>query len=120
MHCVPLDIIGPELDDCFRRIEAEFGVHGSEIRQQSISAEQPIRWSITDSNTKSGIGIQKTWGEYYNSVHPNAFAIHWKRESIGNTTEDLAMWKQKRGCCACYDSIGKFQLGYNHNQAIVD
>jgi galactosyl transferase GMA12/MNN10 family len=112
-------VMAPELNAYFEGVGSPYGAHGEELRANKVPPEQPILWSITHNETKSGLGVQKTWGEYTTREHQHAFAIHWKDEFNGKMKEELEMCQRKLGCYAYYDDNTQLQLGCNHTKAMV-
>jgi galactosyl transferase GMA12/MNN10 family len=110
--------MGPELNEYFWALGAQHGAHGEELRANQIPPEQPILWSLTHPETKSGLGVQKTWGDTKHGEHPHAFAIHYKSEFRGKMKEELQMCQRKLGCYAYYDNNSQLQLGCNHTKAL--
>ena len=84
------------------------------VVSERFASDQPILWSKIDNETKSGLGIQKTFGKYVASHMPHAFAFHKKQQLEGQFKADVETCKRERGCYAYYDSKGVFQIGCNH------
>jgi hypothetical protein len=75
---------------------------------------------MTKEETKSGLGVQKTWGDHENKELPHAFAIHYKKELTGKMKDQFIQCQVRLGCFAYYDESGHFQLGCNRSKAITD
>jgi galactosyl transferase GMA12/MNN10 family len=114
-------VMGPELDKYFKGIKAKFGAHGAELRANHVPKEQPILWSLTRNDTKSGLGVQKTFGfNAKRDAHPNAFALHWKNGFSTKMKLDMVMCRKNLGCYANLDNVtGELQLGCRRTQVLV-
>lgn len=85
------------------------GIHGQDL--VNIPKNQPIIWSKTINGTKSGIGVQQTFGSYLRKEAPRAFALHRKKGLPPAMRRDLAACQETFGCYASYTSDGILQMG---------
>lgn len=100
--------LGPELNKYFKYMKAVKGVHGKDLSK--VPSHQPIIWSLTDNETRSGLGIQQTYGKYAAGTWPHGWAIH-KKEFPTHLRADLMRCRHVQGCQAAYDEKGVLQMG---------
>ena len=81
----------------------------------SESTDQHIIWSTLGEHTKSGLGLQQTFGDYVDVDWAASFALHMKRPLTGRLAADAEYCRRIRGCDANYlDNGTTFQSKCQH------
>jgi hypothetical protein len=103
---------GPDLQQYFRDIHAVGGNFGSDLSR--VPDEQPIIWSRNRNDSRSGLGLQMTWGAP-TTTWPLAFAIHKKKDWPADMVQELDICKTRHGCYARYNAADKLEIGCHNN-----
>mmetsp|Transcript_419 Transcript_419/g.1167 ORF Transcript_419/g.1167 Transcript_419/m.1167 type:complete len:387 (-) Transcript_419:97-1257(-) len=104
------NLMGPELNEYFRTIQAKKGSQGFEL--EAVPKNQPILWSLSNEETRSGLGVQLNWGTA-KSVEdwPHAFGLHVKKEFQAPLKRDLQNCVNAFRCFVNYTDRGVFRHG---------
>lgn len=132
--------IGPELRKYFNRVGVRLGHEGEDLERiqrgklrnwsspmqlenvENLTSiflccetDQPILWSSMNNDTRSGLGIQQTYGSLTNVNWPWAFASHTKHPLKPAIKSQVDACRKYRGCFAEYTEDGIFYIGCDHN-----
>ena len=83
-------------------------------------------------HTKSGLGLQQTFGDYEDDHWPTSFAVHDKRPLMGERKKEVDYCRRVRGCDASYRTSNQvggdgsfsnnettFEIGCHHNRTAL-
>jgi len=104
--------MGPELNQYMGERGLHFGNFGSDLSK--MPDDQPIIWSTNKrEESRPGLGIQWTYGNFHEDVWPYAFAIHKKSDWPAEMIAELDHCKRVHGCYANYTKNDKLEIGCN-------
>lgn len=75
-----------------------------------IPDDQPIIWSLTIPGNRSGLGVQRTFGNYRFREDPYSYAIHKKMDLPQRVLKDIDVCRKRHGCHAGYDADGQLDV----------
>jgi len=102
------------IDRYFNANNLLIGNYGSDLAK--IPDDQPIIWSKSGKDSRTGLAVQMEWGNFGNKIWRWAFAIHKKKDWPGeDITREVEICKTRHGCYANYNnSRRELQIGCNN------
>jgi len=105
--------MGPETNAYFKRVRAIKGNEYPELDR--VPKDQPIVWSKLTRTTRSGLGVQLTFGSWGNAKGvedwSHAFGLHVKKQLTAKMKGDLQNCRRAFNCTADYTEDGVFRYG---------